>query len=406
MRGATFLTASAAALALLAVPAPGQVSPGFELVQITNTSYREDRPRVNNRGQIVYYVRFTGNANTGEVMLYDNGELIQITNNNVPDGYPDLNDAGTVVWPSFIGPNGPFGPTGEIMMYSNGVVTRLTNDDFDDSGPRINNLGHVVWDRMMGFGCAGGVFDIYFYDGQTIRPITTDAISEGVANEAATINDGDDIAWTRYDFCVSPWQSKIMLYSGGQTIQLSLPGEFAPQVAFINNLSQVGWSSRQANGRDASYIWEKGQVTLFTDWGTAPMLSDVGDIGFSRSNGVNGTVQAWLYRGETWFQLTDDPFNNWVHDIAGNGELTIVTGTYPDADISYLRRMPLGDLNCDGVFNGADIDPFFLALGDPNGYRVAFAECDPLLGDTNGDGSLNGADIDPFFACLGGGVCP
>jgi hypothetical protein len=65
-----------------------------------------------------------------------------------------------------------------------------------------------------------------------------------------------------------------------------------------------------------------------------------------------------------------------------------------------------GDLNCDGAFNGADIDPFFLALGDPAAYALAFPDCDINLGDMNGDGAVNGGDIDPFFECLGGGVCP
>ena len=65
-----------------------------------------------------------------------------------------------------------------------------------------------------------------------------------------------------------------------------------------------------------------------------------------------------------------------------------------------------GDLNCDGVFNGGDIDPFFLALGDPAAYALAFPGCDISHGDMNGDGLVNGADIDPFFLCLGGGACP
>ena len=67
---------------------------------------------------------------------------------------------------------------------------------------------------------------------------------------------------------------------------------------------------------------------------------------------------------------------------------------------------PPGDLNCDGSFNGADIDPFFLALGDPTAYASQFPNCEPLNGDMNRDGRLDGADIDPFFACLGGGGCP
>ena len=57
------------------------------------------------------------------------------------------------------------------------------------------------------------------------------------------------------------------------------------------------------------------------------------------------------------------------------------------------------------LLNGADIDPFFLALGDPGAYEVAFPNCDALLGDMNRDGRLDGADIDPFFECLPG-ICP
>ncbi len=65
----------------------------------------------------------------------------------------------------------------------------------------------------------------------------------------------------------------------------------------------------------------------------------------------------------------------------------------------------LGDLNCDGAFNGGDIDPFFLAIGDPAAYAAAFPNCDFMLADMNQDGAVNGADIDVFFDCLGGG-CP
>ena len=62
-----------------------------------------------------------------------------------------------------------------------------------------------------------------------------------------------------------------------------------------------------------------------------------------------------------------------------------------------------GDLNCDAAFNAADIDPFFLALGDPTAYRARFPSCDAaLLGDMNADGFFDGGDIDPFFEALGG----
>ena len=66
----------------------------------------------------------------------------------------------------------------------------------------------------------------------------------------------------------------------------------------------------------------------------------------------------------------------------------------------------LGDLNCDGTFNGADIDPFFLVLGNTARYIAEFPNCNLMLADMNRDGRLDGGDIDPFFRCLGGGVCP
>ena len=77
------------------------------------------------------------------------------------------------------------------------------------------------------------------------------------------------------------------------------------------------------------------------------------------------------------------------------------------AGVTVTFRL-LGDVNCDGAFNGADIDPFFLALGDPAGYATAFPDCDLVLADMNCDGAVNGADIDAFFLCLGlgGCICP
>ena len=72
----------------------------------------------------------------------------------------------------------------------------------------------------------------------------------------------------------------------------------------------------------------------------------------------------------------------------------------------FTHALPLGDLNCDGAFDGADIDPFFLALGDPAAYLAAFPDCSIDNADMNCDQAVNGADIDRFFACLAGNNCP
>jgi hypothetical protein len=62
-----------------------------------------------------------------------------------------------------------------------------------------------------------------------------------------------------------------------------------------------------------------------------------------------------------------------------------------------------GDLNCDGLINTFDIDPFVLALTDPTAYEAAYANCDRMNADCNADGVVNAFDIDPFVMILTGG---
>jgi len=59
-----------------------------------------------------------------------------------------------------------------------------------------------------------------------------------------------------------------------------------------------------------------------------------------------------------------------------------------------------GDMNCDGVVNNFDIDPFVLALTDPAGYKAKYPNCDIMNGDCNGDGVVDNFDIDPFVKLL------
>ncbi|MCH8806625.1 MAG: hypothetical protein IH986_11115, partial [Planctomycetes bacterium] len=184
MNARATLSVSALGLAL-SLPAVAQVPPGYRIVEVTNNQRDERKPRLNNRGQVVFSSRLGG-----EIFLYDNGQLIQITNDNVIDGLPALNDHGTLVWSSWIGPPDPSGnPTSEIMIYRNGVVTRLTDNDVHDSSAKINILGHITWKRSYNVqACGGPLRDIFFYDGQRIIQITTDGLPEQVENQAPEIN--------------------------------------------------------------------------------------------------------------------------------------------------------------------------------------------------------------------------
>ncbi|QOJ14699.1 MAG: hypothetical protein HRU75_08630 [Planctomycetia bacterium] len=61
---------------------------------------------------------------------------------------------------------------------------------------------------------------------------------------------------------------------------------------------------------------------------------------------------------------------------------------------------PLGDMNCDGVFNNFDIDPFVLALVDPATWQANYPDCPIANGDVNQDNAFNNFDIDAFVFCL------
>ncbi|QOJ13716.1 MAG: hypothetical protein HRU75_03265 [Planctomycetia bacterium] len=66
-----------------------------------------------------------------------------------------------------------------------------------------------------------------------------------------------------------------------------------------------------------------------------------------------------------------------------------------------------GDLNCDGVVNNFDIDPFVLALVNPGQYGIQFPGCYAQYADVDLDGAVTNFDIDVFVTdCLLGESCP
>lgn len=73
-------------------------------------------------------------------------------------------------------------------------------------------------------------------------------------------------------------------------------------------------------------------------------------------------------------------------------------GIFAGADSSGAAQ--LGDMNCDGVINSGDIDPFVTALLDPAGYADLFPDCDRSRGDLDQSGNVDTADIDPFVDLL------
>ncbi|MEW6251068.1 MAG: SBBP repeat-containing protein [Planctomycetota bacterium] len=105
----------------------------------------------------------------------------------------------------------------------------------------------------------------------------------------------------------------------------------------------------------------------------------------------------------SWLNQVTAPVPAFVAvDAAGD---IYVVGHAPDLTVWKLHdagSLLIGDLNCDGIVNFDDINPFVLALSDPVGYAAAFPNCNINNGDVNGDGAVDFDDINPFVALLAG----
>ena len=61
-----------------------------------------------------------------------------------------------------------------------------------------------------------------------------------------------------------------------------------------------------------------------------------------------------------------------------------------------------GDVNCDGVVNMGDVQPFVELLSQEAVWRANNYGCDRSNGDVNGDGQVDFADVSPFVKVISG----
>jgi hypothetical protein len=236
-----------------------------------------------------------------------------------------------------------------------------------------------------------------------------------------TPNGGNDF----YAGCVEDITSLPTDPTGGTNLPLSDDDYEAVTVGTAVSLYGVGYNTFYVGSN--GYITFGGGDTDYTeslvDHFDMPRISGA----FDDLNPSSGGTVSWKQLADrvavTWQgvpEYSNTGANTFQIELFFDGTITLSyltlslsdglaglsegNGLDPDFFMADLSEMGdcglLGDLNCDGVLNAFDIDPFVLALTDPAGYAAAWPNCDRMLADINGDGVVNAFDIDAFVALI------
>ena len=173
----------------------------------------------------------------------------------------------------------------------------------------------------------------------------------------------------------------------------------------LNNiLHQVKKPARYTGGEWNSIVkdWDKTPIKI------ALIYPDLYEIGMSNMalpilyELLNSQASDYLGNGSGNGGYVDTDEN-----YAYNGMPHSAAITVPEMGLLVFRyEQPpptAGDMNCDGVLNSLDIDPFVTALTSAPGFGDYYSDyryCNPMLADCNYDGTVNSLDIDSFVALL------
>ena len=131
------------------------------------------------------------------------------------------------------------------------------------------------------------------------------------------------------------------------------------------------------------------------------------DTGYNFDVGTQGTLGDVRVMRDLLFvtNISDTPTGIYSFRIGTggaliqNGPIVGTTGIAPRSIATWTPPIS-GDMDCDGDLDLADISAFTLAMLDSPAWTSTYPYCNINRGDMNGDGLINGADIQLFVDAL------
>jgi len=307
-----------------------------------------------------------------------------------PREYFDIDSEGSSIFDTMI-----------ALYRDDGSGTLVTSDDNDGSG----NYSQLTYGR----GTRDPVFDSQPYNGRDGLTLAAGTYYLAVTEFAATFGNNFVVF---FNTGTSTGDVTVNLRRGVQSLIVCGP---------INN---------PANNHDY-YLLEAGLTgtdaeayAVNTLGGHLVTVNDTDENEWVRSNVLlcNGAADRRAFIGlndlavegvHEWFNGEPVSYTNWSGGEPNNGNGTgeedysemLGNGLWNDIPVAATATRfalvevgvsPIGDMDCSGVVDPADVQAFVLALIDPSGYAIQYPGCSILNGDMNTDTLVNGLDIDPF----------
>lgn len=359
---------------------------------------------MNNVGQMV------GTSRGREVLWNPDGSIIDI-GDSYYFGVAAINDAGQIAGTIF-----NYDEHEHAVVWQNGLLTylpELPNFIYRARAKDINNAGQIVGYESG----TGGIIAVIWQQGLSgwqVRNISR--IDYNYSTFANGINDAGWIAGS-VDVNATVW----MPDGSGGYIQNNLGMFSGDRDSESVDINDNGF----ATGVSVYYPPGGGWVNHPFQWlpytGTlVPMQIGGYPMRMNNNRDVVGYDHTlWPYPvAVLWHNMVRYDLNTLVvnpplyplttgMDINNRGQIVGEYGSFSGSTNIRLgfRLTPvtLGDMNIDGRVNSFDIDPFILALTNPQEYSAQHDNLNPVyVGDINHDGLVNAFDIDPFIALLNG----
>jgi len=217
------------------------------------------------------------------------------------------------------------------------------------------------------------------------------------------------------------WMEDTPFGSGwGNRIDWSKATSRAPIVRFFRDVIAVRKSNcgfRSNAGFSIHHVDESDNVIALYRW--CQPDNDLIVIA-SLNNSDLHDYRVGLPKDGTWYEILNSQAEVYLGNGSGNGG-SVVSEAIPYDGMPYSAMLTVpemgllvlryedppwlrGDLNCDGLVDFGDINPFVLALSNWPEWLARYPDCPLENADVNGDGQYGGAngfgDINPFVALL------